>query len=205
MLKLSRKPTTIKQTFRALKQCLAFACSFQLALAALAQGGNYPDQPVVILKTTLGELVLQLDAVKAPKTVANFLAYVDQGFYNGTVFHRVIPRFMVQGGGFTDDMQQKPTNQPVANESQNGLHNERGTIAMARTQDPNSATSQFFINLKMNLNLDGKPGQPGYTVFGKVIDGMEIADEMVLKPTGSSGGHQDVPVEPIIILKAYQR
>ena len=205
MQTMLRKIKTLMHPVMPLKLWLMIASSVLLPLTAQAQGGNPPAQPVVVLETSLGKITLQLDAVKAPQTVANFLGYVDQGFYNGTIFHRVIPRFMVQGGGFTADMQQKTTAPPVSNESQNGLHNERGTIAMARTQDPNSATSQFFINLKMNLNLDGAPGRPGYTVFGKVIDGMAVADDMVLKPTGSAGGHQDVPQEPIVIVKAYRR
>ena len=189
---------------RMLSLMLTIGISYFTGSHAHAQGGG-SAQPVVVLETTLGNITLQLDASKAPLTVANFLNYVDSGHYNGTVFHRVIPRFMVQGGGFNSDMVQQPTSQPIRNESQNGLHNERGTIAMARTSNPDSATSQFFINLKMNMNLDGAPGKPGYAVFGKVVDGMSVADEMVLQPTGSVKGHQDVPLEPIVITKAYRR
>jgi cyclophilin family peptidyl-prolyl cis-trans isomerase len=184
---------------------IAITVNLLLMLTAQAQGGSAEAQPVVVLETTLGDITLQLDAIKAPVTVKNFLDYVDRKYYDGTVFHRVIPRFMVQGGGFDTDMQQRSTAPPITNESQNGLHNERGTVAMARTQNPNSATAQFFINLKMNLALDAAPGRPGYAVFGRVIDGMDVADEMVLMPTGSVDGHQDVPVEPIIIKRAYRR
>jgi peptidyl-prolyl cis-trans isomerase A (cyclophilin A) len=184
---------------------IAITASLVLTLTAQAQGGSAEAQPEVVLETTMGDIVLRLDALKAPETVQNFLDYVDRQYYDGTVFHRVIPRFMVQGGGFDTDMQQRPTAPPITNESQNGLHNERGTVAMARTQDPNSATAQFFINLKMNLALDAAPGRLGYAVFGTVIDGMDVADEMVLMPTGSVDGHQDVPVEPIIINRAYRR
>ena len=189
---------------RALALLLTLGIGHLPGSLAHAQGGG-SEQPVVVLETTLGEITLQLDAIRAPVTVANFLSYVDSGHYNGTIFHRVIPRFMVQGGGFDASMVQKPTSQPIRNESQNGLHNERGTIAMARTSNPDSATSQFFINLKMNMNLDGGPGNAGYAVFGKVVDGMSVADEMVLQPTGSVKGHQDVPLEPIVITKAYRR
>jgi cyclophilin family peptidyl-prolyl cis-trans isomerase len=160
-------------------------------------------KPVVILQTTLGDISIELNPEKAPVTVSNFLSYVDSGFYDGTVFHRVIPNFMVQGGGFDPQLQQKATAPPIVNEAKNGLHNERGTIAMARTNNPDSATSQFFINLRMNSSLDWSERNPGYAVFGKVIAGMDTVDAMVLQPTDSVGMHQDVPVEPIIIEKAY--
>jgi len=158
----------------------------------------------VKLETSLGAIVLELDAAKAPQTVANFVQYVKDGHYAGTVFHRVIPDFMVQGGGFTPEMQQKPTRPPIALESRNGLRNTLGTIAMARTMVPNSATSQFFINLKDNDFLDQANSRDGhgYTVFGKVVRGMDVVDQIRAVPTGNRGGHQNVPLTPVTILKA---
>ena len=156
----------------------------------------------VTIATTVGQMTLELDADNAPKTVENFLAYASTGFYDGTIFHRVINNFMIQGGGFTTDMEQKPTQAPVDNEANNGLKNERGTIAMARTQDPHSATAQFFINVQDNdfLNHTGENMQGwGYTVFGKVTQGEEVLDKIRSVQTGSQGGHQDVPTDPIII------
>tara|TARA_B100000886_G_scaffold237028_1_gene166028 strand:- start:267 stop:734 length:468 start_codon:yes stop_codon:yes gene_type:complete len=147
-------------------------------------------------------MTLELDADNAPKTVENFLSYVSNGFYDGTIFHRVINNFMVQGGGFTVDMEQKATQAPIDNEANNGLKNARGTIAMARTQDPHSATAQFFINVQDNdfLNHTGENMQGwGYTVFGKVTEGEDVLDKIRCVQTGSQAGHQDVPVEPIII------
>ena len=157
---------------------------------------------MVIIHTTLGDIKLALDAEKAPKTVANFLSYAGDGYYDGTIFHRVIDNFMIQGGGFDTDMQQQACGDPVDNEADNGLKNDFGTVAMARTTDPHSATAQFFINVKDNdfLNHSGKSMQGwGYTVFGKVIEGSEVLDKIRAVATGSSNGHQDVPVEPIII------
>ena len=156
----------------------------------------------ILMTTTLGPMTLELDADNAPKTVENFLSYVSSGFYDGTIFHRVINNFMVQGGGFTADMEQKATQAPIDNEANNGLKNARGTIAMARTQDPHSATAQFFINVQDNdfLNHTGENMQGwGYTVFGKVTDGEDVLDKIRCVQTGSQAGHQDVPVEPIII------
>ena len=157
---------------------------------------------MVIIHTTFGDIKLALDAEKAPKTVANFLNYAGEGYYDGTIFHRVIDNFMIQGGGFDTDMQQQACGDPVDNEADNGLKNDFGTVAMARTTDPHSATAQFFINVKDNdfLNHSGKSMQGwGYTVFGKVIDGSEVLDKIRAVATGSSNGHQDVPVDPIII------
>lgn len=156
--------------------------------------------PTVEMTTSLGKITIELAADKAPKSVANFLQYAKEGFYDGTVFHRVIPGFMVQGGGFDAKMNQKPTRQPVENEAKNGLKNLRGTLAMARKPDPHSATAQFFINHKDNAFLD-YPGQDGwgYTVFGKVTAGMDIVDKMTQVPTGNAGMHQNVPQTPIII------
>ena len=157
---------------------------------------------MVIIRTTFGELKLELDAEKAPQTVANFLQYAEEGFYDGTIFHRVIDNFMIQGGGFDTDFRQKATREPIENEADNGLKNDFGTIAMARTMDPHSATAQFFINVKDNdfLNHSGKNTQGwGYTVFGKVTEGNEVLDKIRAVPTGSRGGHQDVPTDDVII------
>ena len=156
----------------------------------------------ILMTTTVGPMTLELDADNAPKTVENFLSYVSSGFYDGTIFHRVIDNFMVQGGGFTADMEQKETQAPIENEANNGLKNAQGTIAMARTQDPHSATAQFFINVQDNdfLNHTGENMQGwGYAVFGKVTEGEDVLDKIRCVQTGSQAGHQDVPVEPIII------
>ncbi len=159
---------------------------------------------MVIIRTTFGDIKLELNAEKAPKTVANFLGYAGEGHYDGTIFHRVIDNFMIQGGGFDADMQQRACGDPVDNEADNGLKNDFGTVAMARTTDPHSATAQFFINVKDNdfLNHSGKSMQGwGYTVFGKVIEGSDVLDKIRAVATGSCNGHQDVPVDPIIIEK----
>ena len=156
----------------------------------------------VTITTTVGQMTLELDADNAPKTVENFLAYANSGFYDGTIFHRVINNFMIQGGGFSTDMEQKSTQAPIENEANNGLKNARGTIAMARTQDPHSATAQFFINVSENdfLNHTGENMQGwGYAVFGKVTEGEDVLDKIRGVQTGNQGGHQDVPLEPIII------
>ena len=158
---------------------------------------------MVIIRTTFGEIQLELDAEKAPKTVENFLQYARDGFYDGTIFHRVIDNFMIQGGGFDTDMQQQPTGDPIENEADNGLKNDFGTVAMARTMDPHSATTQFFINVKDNdfLNHTGKHAQGwGYAVFGRVTRGAEVLDRIRVVPTTSRNGHQDVPAEPVIIV-----
>ena len=158
------------------------------------------EQHQVLMKTSKGDITLSLDSAKAPKTVENFLAYVDQGFYDGTVFHRVIPDFMIQGGGLTPDMRKKPTNPPVENEAKNGLRNIRGSIAMARTSAPHSATAQFFINHKDNANLDYPSFDNwGYAVFGEVVEGMDVVDTIAAVPTGLQGGRQNVPREPVLI------
>ena len=155
--------------------------------------------PQVVIKTSEGDITVRLFKDKAPLTVANFMGYVEAGFYNGTIFHRVIPNFMIQGGGFLPDMTEKETGTPVENESKNRLHNTRGTLAMARTDDPDSATSQFFINQRNNLRLDWAPGREGYTVFGEVILGMDVVDFIATAPTGKVGPFSDVPKEPILI------
>ncbi len=157
---------------------------------------------MVIIRTTFGSITLELDAEKAPQTVANFLQYAREGFYDGTIFHRVIDNFMIQGGGFDTDMNQKSTREPIENEADNGLKNDFGTIAMARTMDPHSATAQFFINVKDNdfLNHSGKNMQGwGYAVFGKVSAGAEVLEKIRAVPTTNRGGHQDVPADPVII------
>lgn len=160
---------------------------------------------MVKLQTSLGEITLELDAEKAPATVANFLEYVDSGFYDNTIFHRVIDGFMIQGGGFEPGMSQKPTNAPIQNEANNGLSNNAYTIAMARTPNPHSATAQFFINVADNEFLDFTSPTAngwGYCVFGKVVDGTDIVDKIRQVKTGNKAGHQDVPVEDVIIERA---
>jgi cyclophilin family peptidyl-prolyl cis-trans isomerase len=161
------------------------------------------DNPIVVFETTMGQIKIELDMQNAPNTSENFLAYVDDGYFVGTTFHRVIPNFMIQGGGITEDMQDKPSKRaPIKNEANNGLKNDRGTVAMARTGDPHSATSQFFINHADNafLNHTAETMQGwGYAVFGKVVDGMDVVDAIAEVQTGNKGGHQNVPVEPIII------
>lgn len=164
-----------------------------------------PAAPQVTLKTSLGDIVLELDQEKAPKSVANFLQYVNSGYYKGTVFHRVIPGFMIQGGGYDKNFKEKATRKPIENEGKNGLHNATYTVAMARTGDPNSATSQFFINVADNNALD-YPGRDGfgYAVFGKVIKGMDVVDKIKAVPTSDAkvGAFQDVPVTPVVIESA---
>ena len=162
-------------------------------------------QSKVKLTTNLGEIIIQLNTEKAPLSSANFLRYVNEGFYNGTIFHRVIPDFMAQGGGFDTNFNQKTVHAPINNEANNGLLNSRGTLAMARTNDPNSATGQFFINYKDNsfLNHTSQTSSGwGYAVFGEVIEGMDVADAMAKEATGNRNGHQDVPKTDIIIEKA---
>jgi cyclophilin family peptidyl-prolyl cis-trans isomerase len=169
--------------------------------ASAVPAGN----PRVSLDTTKGRIVIELYPDKAPKTVKNFLDYVRAGFYNGTIFHRVIPGFMVQGGGFTPDLTEKPTRPPIPNEADNGLLNERGTLAMARTSDPNSASAQFFINVANNtpLNFRGKtPTEWGYAVFGHVVEGMDVVDAIVQVPTTTKGPYENVPTQPVVIQKA---
>lgn len=154
----------------------------------------------VQMKTTVGDVQIELFDDKAPISTANFKKYVTSNFYKGTIFHRVIPNFMVQGGGFSTQMQEKPTLPPIKNEASNGLSNKRGTLAMARTNDPNSASSQFFINVVDNKFLDAAPGNIGYAVFGKVTKGMDVVDKMVKVPTTQVSYYSDVPVKPIVIL-----
>jgi peptidyl-prolyl cis-trans isomerase A (cyclophilin A) len=174
----------------------AFALCAALALPAMAQK--------VRLATSMGDIVVELDAAKAPKTVENFVQYVKAGHYDGTIFHRVIDGFMIQGGGMTADMKEKTTRAPIPLESRNGLNNARGTVAMARTMDPNSATAQFFINLADNAFLDQANARDGngYAVFGRVVQGMDVVDKIKAVPTGNKGPHQNVPAQPVTIKQA---
>ncbi|HET6718612.1 MAG TPA: peptidylprolyl isomerase [Rhodocyclaceae bacterium] len=170
-------------------------------VATLAAPTVVAANPTVEVQTSAGKMTVELYADKAPKSVANFLQYVKDGFYKDTIFHRVIPRFMIQGGGFDAKMAQKPTRPPVENEAKNGLRNERGTLAMARTSNPHSATAQFFINHQDNafLNYPGQDGW-GYTVFGKVTQGLDVLDKIAAVPTGNHpAGHQNVPLTPVVI------
>ena len=180
---------------------IAIVCTMFFAAPASVKAAD----PAVKIETTMGDIYLRLDADKAPITVANFLQYVQAGFYNGTIFHRVIKGFMIQGGGLTLKMEEKPTNAPVKNEADNGLKNDRGTIAMARTMDPHSATAQFFINLVDNdfLNHTAPTMQGwGYCVFGKVVDGMDVVDKIGKTKTGSRPPYDDVPLDSVLINEA---
>ena len=179
---------------------LALAAIFSVATPAAAQDANAPK---VKLSTSMGDIVVQLDPAKAPKTVENFLQYVKDKHYDGTIFHRVIDGFMVQGGGFTAVMAQKPVRAPIALEAANGLKNDKYTIAMARTNVPDSATAQFFINVKDNAMLNARqPSGDGYAVFGKVVQGSDVVDKIKAVATGNQGGHQNVPNTPVTITSA---
>ncbi len=178
---------------------LALFCTVGMAVA---EEGETVEKPIVVMTTSLGEIVIELDPEKAPITVENFLQYVDDGQYDGTIFHRVIQNFMIQGGGFTADMTQKDVRDPIKNEADNGLKNEPGTIAMARTSIVDSATAQFFINTKDNASLNFRSPDPrgfGYAVFGKVIEGMDVVMKIEGAATGNKGRFQNVPVETITI------
>ena len=192
---------------RLLSCLLAATLSISMSVA-WAQSDDLVENPRVLMKTTNGDITIELFADKSPITVENFLRYVDDGHYDGTVFHRVISNFMIQGGGFDAELKEKPTRDPIVNESKNKLHNTRGTLAMARTSDPDSAAAQFFINQRSNLRLDWAGGKDGYSVFGEVIDGMQIVDIISLTDTGTAQAQtargptifQDVPVQPIVVL-----
>jgi len=190
-----------------MKKIFAFLFAFFAAISYANAQQNLPipaaeKSPMVLLKTSAGDITLALDAKLAPKTVANFLQYVNEGFYSNTLFHRVIPNFMIQGGGFQPGMIEKTTRAPVINESSNGKQNKRGSVAMARTQNPDSATAQFFINLIDNAFLDGSSNKPGYTVFGHVVSGMDVVDKIAKAPTGRKGPHGDVPTQDVVIISA---
>lgn len=189
-----------------MKQLLTLLGLTALTIVPAGAGAADAQTSRVKLQTNLGDIVVELDRAKAPQTVENFLSYVRDGHYDGTIFHRVIENFMIQGGGFTSDYQQKPTRKPIANEANNGLKNKRGTIAMARTSDPDSATAQFFINVVDNDFLDYRaPTQQGwgYAVFGRVVEGMDVVDEIKNLPTGPGGPFRnDVPRQAVVIEKA---
>jgi cyclophilin family peptidyl-prolyl cis-trans isomerase len=171
-----------------------------VALGMVAANGARAANPVVVMDTSMGTIKIELDEAKAPISVKNFLGYVKDKHYDGLIFHRVIDGFMIQGGGFEPGMKQKKiTKEPIKNESGNGLSNAKYTIAMARTSDPDSATAQFYINVKDNKGLDGGPGQPGYAVFGKVISGMDVVDKIKGVKTGTKAGFRDVPVDDVVI------
>ena len=182
-------------TISSSKRALVLVCALWASHSAFAA-----DAPQLKFSTSLGDFVVELNPDKAPKTVENFLQYAKDKHYEGTVFHRVMDGFMVQGGGFTADMKEKPTRPPVSLEANNGLKNDRGTIAMARTSNPNSATSQFFVNVQNNASLNApNPDGYGYTVFGKVISGMDVVDKIRTVPTGNKGPFQNVPLTPVSI------
>ncbi|MFL6290791.1 MAG: peptidylprolyl isomerase [Thermoanaerobaculia bacterium] len=192
-----------------MKLSLALVASIAavLALGTVSLPAQTPapaakPNPRVALETSKGRIVVEVFPAKAPITVANFLQYVKAGFYDGVIFHRVIPDFMIQTGGFTSDMKQKPTRGQIKNESTNGLRNERGTLSMARLSEPHTASSQFFINLKDNSGLDHSPRGWGYTVFGQVVEGMDVVDAIAAVRTGTKKGYDDVPVAPVTIKKA---
>ncbi|KFX04434.1 peptidylprolyl isomerase [Pectobacterium betavasculorum] len=178
------------------------AAAALISLAAFSPAFAASDTTHVLLTTSAGNIELSLDNQKAPVSVKNFVEYVNNGFYDGTTFHRVIPGFMVQGGGFSGEMNQKAPNAPIKNEADNGLRNQRGTIAMARTSDKDSATSQFFINVADNAFLDHGQRDFGYAVFGKVVKGMEIVDKISQVPTKNVGPYQNVPTTPVVIQSA---
>jgi len=183
---------------------LVLLAALALPLSVTAAEPAKPVNPQVRMTTSLGVVEIELDAAKAPNTVANFIGYVDKGFYNGTIFHRVIPGFMIQGGGMTAGMKEKPTGAKIQNEADNGLKNLTGTLAMARTNDPHSASAQFFINTVDNAFLDHRAKNPqgwGYAVFGKVTKGMDVVKKIEAVPTSNAGMHQNVPVKNVVITK----
>ncbi len=186
-------------------RCLAAAIFLFLGAVAFSPTAEGGDRPVVTFSTSMGDIMIELLSEEAPVTTKNFLEYVDAGFFDGTIFHRVIPGFVIQGGGFTADMNQKPTRAPIKNEADNGVKNSRGTLSMARTSDINSATSQFFINLKDNAFLDHGTRDFGYAVFGRVVEGMDVVDKIAGVQTGNRGPHSDVPMEPVVTQTARRK
>ncbi len=187
-----------------MRKFYTFLTIFLISASALISNTAFAANPQISIETNRGEFIVELYPEKAPKTVANFLQYVNSGFYKDTIFHRVISRFMIQGGGFTADMSEKQTRAPITNEANNGLLNEIGTLAMARTGDPDSATAQFFINLENNQFLNYQSPSPeliGYCVFGRVLKGMDVVREIASTPTGNAGPYSDVPKSPIKIMQ----
>jgi cyclophilin family peptidyl-prolyl cis-trans isomerase len=183
---------------------LALCCLLSLASAMFTDAARAQDNPRVKIDTSKGSFILELYEKEAPITVANFLRYVDEGFYNNTIFHRVIRRFVVQGGGYTPEMIKKDTHKPIVNESKNRLHNDRFTVAMARHEDPDSASSQFYINLRMNSQLNYRMDRPGYTVFGAVVAGRDVLNDMGFVATHTFAGMEDVPIEPVVLISAVR-
>lgn len=180
---------------------ILICCSILFSIHGHARQAS--DNPMVNMSTSLGDVTIELYPDQAPETVENFLQYTGNGFYDGTIFHRVIPGFVLQGGGFTPELDRKTTREPIRNESDNGLKNLRGTLSMARLPDPHSATSQFFVNLADNPHLDHQGGsQWGYAVFGRIVDGMDVIDAIAGVKTTTTAGHRDVPAEPVIIEQA---
>jgi cyclophilin family peptidyl-prolyl cis-trans isomerase len=196
MIAIAQLPRTTRLLRLALPVLLVLVLLLAPRLNAQSTAGPSPE---VVIDTSEGRIVLRLYPDEAPRTVENFLSYVDEAFYDGTIFHRVIQNFMIQGCGFLPDLTEKPTGEPIPNESRNRIHNVRGTVAMARTEDPDSATAQFFINQRTNLQLDWTPGKEGYTVFGEVVEGMSVVDFIASAPVMQVGRMQDVPETPILI------
>ena len=182
---------------------ISLICIFLVSSSSFSEETT-ENHKIVTIVTSAGEIKVKLFQEESPVTVKNFLQYVDEDFYDGTIFHRVIPHFMIQGGGYSPGMIQKDTREPIINESRNRLHTVRGTISMARLSDPDSASAQFFINQRTNLRLDWSPGTPGYTVFGEVISGMNVVDWIAISKTTTSGDFEDVPIEPIKIIDIYR-
>ncbi len=194
----------MRQHGAALK-CLVAAIVLFLSAVAFSTTAAGGDRPVVIFSTSMGDITIELMSEEAPISAKNFLDYVDAGFFDGTIFHRVIAGFMIQGGGFTADMNQKSTQAPIKNEADNGVKNTRGTLSMARTSDINSATTQFFINLKDNEFLDHGTRDFGYAVFARVVEGMDVVDKIAGVKTGNKGSHSDVPMEPVVTNTARRK
>ena len=191
-----------------MKRILCLLLLFLATAGSLPAQEKAPGSPTVVMATTKGRIVIELYSDQAPVTVANFLKYVDAKYYDNTVFHRVIPNFMIQGGGFTADLKARTTGKPIRNEADNGLSNKRGTVAMARTTEPHSATAQFFISTVDNAFLDFRSKTPqgwGYAVFGRVVEGMEVVDAIAAVPTGNRGMYENVPVEAVVIESIRRR
>jgi cyclophilin family peptidyl-prolyl cis-trans isomerase len=201
----TKRNTSIATCFALAALIIFAALPFSAFADNTSQTESKENRMTVVMTTSHGDITIDLDAEKAPVTVENFLRYVDEGFFGGTIFHRVIPGFMIQGGGMTEDMREKNGHAPIKNEADNGLKNLRGALAMARTADINSATSQFFINLSDNAFLDHGARDFGYAVFGRVVEGMDVVDAIAAVRTANKGMHQNVPVEPVLIVKAGRK